>query len=55
MTSSAQLMLYTEGLWDSPYISTAFVALTEKLRRTPASGWPILTRQDRKPGQHGCH
>ncbi len=30
MTASNQLTLYTENLWDSPYVFTAFVALTEE-------------------------
>jgi glutathione S-transferase len=30
MTASDPLTLYTEDLWDSPYVFTAFVALTEK-------------------------
>lgn len=30
MAGNARLTLYTENLWDSPYVFTAFVALTEK-------------------------
>ncbi len=39
MTSNARLKLYTENLWDSPYVFTAFVALTEK--RLPFDTVPL--------------
>ena len=39
MTSNARLKLYTEDLWDSPYVFTAFVALTEK--RLPFDTVPL--------------
>src|SRR5512135_1716605 len=39
MTSNARLKLYTENLWDSPYVFTSFVALTEK--RLPFDTVPL--------------
>ena len=39
MTSKTRLTLYTEDLWDSPYVFTAFVALTEK--RLPFDTVPL--------------
>ncbi len=54
MTSDVRLKLYTENLWDSPYVFTAFVALTEK--RLPFDTVPLaLDRGEQRQPEYRQH